>query len=451
MARERQIGRIGDYFDLIGGYAFKSDDFIQSGVPVIKIKNVKANRMLFDDLSYVSPQFLRDRADKVVQPGDLLITMSGNRLDGSPDTWVGKVAQFNEGSPYLLNQRVGILRPKPSVEVERRFFSYSLSSDFYQKEFIAIATSSGGQANLSPSQILSAPIEIPVLSEQRTIARILGAFDDKIELSRRMNETLEGMARALFKSWFVDFDPVRAKLDGRPPSGLDPATAALFSDGFEDSSEGLIPMGWQVNRLEELTSKIGSGATPRGGDKVYVQQGVALVRSQNVYDYEFVWNGLAHITEDAAAALDGVALEAEDILFNITGASILRTCVVDPSVLPARVNQHVARIRAKPGVPSRFLHLHLVRQEMKDHLIGFNAGATREAITKGHVQSIRIVVPPQEILNVFGELVKPLYELKQNSCQQSVMLAAIRDALLPKLLSGEIRMPAAEKLVEAAS
>ncbi|SRR6266542_3488758 len=204
MTSERKTGRIGDYFDLIGGYAFKSSDFASSGVPVIKIKNVKANRMLYDDLSYVSDEFLKTRPDKVIQRGDLLITMSGNRFDGTSDTWVGKVAQFNEERPFLLNQRVGILRPKKGVEAERRFFCYSLSSASYQNTFIAIATSSGGQANLSPTQILSAPIEVPPLTEQKATASMLGALDDKIDLNRQTNETLEALAQSLFKSWFVD-------------------------------------------------------------------------------------------------------------------------------------------------------------------------------------------------------------------------------------------------------
>ena len=193
--------------------------------------------------------------------------------------------------------------------------------------------------------------------------------------------------------------------------------------------------------------KIGSGATPRGGEKVYVDTGVALIRSQNVYDFEFRWDGLVRITPEAATTLDGVAIERGDILFNITGASILRTCVVDPAVLPARVNQHVARIRAKPNIPSRFLHLSLVRDDMKQRLIGLNAGATREAVTKGHLQAVRIVVPPLAILQCFAETTDALYSQKDCLLCQSSNLVILRDALLPKLISGELRVPDAERIV----
>ncbi len=150
-------------------------------------------------------------------------------------------------------------------------------------------------------------------------------LDDKIELNRRMNETLEAMARALFKSWFVDFYPVRAKSEGRG-SGLPKPLADLFPDSFEDSELGEIPKGWRCSQLREVTAKIGSGATPRGGGSLYIADGVALIRSQNVYDSLFVWDGLARITDTAAVALHGVTVEHEDVLMNITGASILRTC-----------------------------------------------------------------------------------------------------------------------------
>lgn len=126
--------------------------------------------MLFDDLSYVRPEFLRIRADKIVLKGDVLITMSGNRFDGSRETWVGKVAHFDEDAPFLLNQRVGVLRPRKGVNVDRRYFAFSLSSHSYQTEFIAIATSSGGQANLSPGRF-----SVPRSSFPHSRSRVSGA------------------------------------------------------------------------------------------------------------------------------------------------------------------------------------------------------------------------------------------------------------------------------------
>jgi len=153
--------RIGDLFTIHPGFGFRSQDFIPTGVPVVKIKNVKADGLDFRDVSYVDPSFLNSRANYALCDGDILITLSGNRFDGSMDTWVGKVAQFRGHGTYLLNQRVAVLRPKPEVDLDTRFFSYVLSSEVYQQLFIAIATSSGGQANLSSSQVLNADIVQP--------------------------------------------------------------------------------------------------------------------------------------------------------------------------------------------------------------------------------------------------------------------------------------------------
>ena len=262
MVDEWSVDSVGDFFDLVTGYAFKSSDFSNDGVPVIKIKNVKAGHFSKHQFSYVSRDFLNTQSDRIALADDLLISMSGNRHDGSPETWVGKVALFREEDTYLINQRVGALRLKKSAGLDARFASFLLSSYTYQELFISIATSSGGQANLSPKQILNAPVRYPEIGQQRAIAHILGTLDDKIELNRRMNETLEAMARALFKSWFIDFNPVRAKMAGRDP-GLPQHLADLFPDRLVDSELGPIPEGWEVKTLDECFN-LTMGPIPSG-------------------------------------------------------------------------------------------------------------------------------------------------------------------------------------------
>jgi type I restriction enzyme S subunit len=265
-----------------------------------------------------------------------------------------------------------------------------------------------------------------------------------------MNATLEAMARALFQSWFVDFDPVRAKAAGRKPAGMDAATAALFPDSFQDSALGPIPKGWKVAKLKDLTSKIGSGATPRGGSAVYVNDGIALIRSQNIYDHDFRWHGLARLSGKSADELRNVEVKNGDVLFNITGDSILRTCVVEPDVLPARVNQHVAIIRATESVPARYLHLWMVQKSVKEFLMGLNAGATRPAITKGHLENIEILFPCPQILRIFDNVSAPFFGKIEANRSHSRTLATLRDTLLPKLLSGELRVADASRKMETA-
>jgi type I restriction enzyme S subunit len=199
-----------------------------------------------------------------------------------------------------------------------------------------------------------------------------------------------------------------------------------------------------------LTSKIGSGATPRGGKEVYVDEGTNFIRSQNVYDYEFVWDGLAKINAEDAEKLRNVTVEVDDILVNITGDSILRTCVVDQSVLPARVNQHVAIIRAADGIPPRYLHSYLAQPSTKSYLLGNDAGGSRAAVTKGHLELLPVLLPPQSVLDVFKSVTEPWFALISKNNSEIRTLAGLRDLLLPKLMSGEVRLKDAEEKIEEA-
>jgi type I restriction enzyme, S subunit len=445
MSTAWQQKRLADLGSLRNGMNFNRHQE-GPGIPVLKVKDFGDSTFVpISGLDELDTTQIRVSDEQLLQDGDVVIIRSNGNI-----ALVGRSLVFRE-SPRPVTFSGFCIRFRPDRnQLDPRFAAYFIRSPFCRQRLSAYGSGTGIQ-NLSQDIIGGVPIDLPPLSEQKRVSEILGALDDKIELNRRMNETLEAMARALFQSWFVDFDPVHAKAAVRREHpnwsnaqvsraalpNLAPALAERFPDHFVDSELGQIPARWQIQSLDDLTSKIGSGATPRGGSKVYIDAGVALVRSQNVYDGEFIWDGLARITDAAAQSLDGVTLEPEDVLFNITGASILRTCVVDPEVLPARVNQHVARIRAKPEVSSRFLHMHLVRKEMKDHLLGFNAGATREAITKGHLQAVRLVVPTAEIMRHFGESATALYSQKQSILKETRSLSAARDALLPRLLSGQ--------------
>jgi type I restriction enzyme S subunit len=309
------------------------------------------------------------------------------------------------------------------------------------------------------------PVRCPPIAVQASIIKVLGRLDAKIDLNRCISQSLEAMAQAIFKSWFVDFAPVRAKMtanqEGRDPlraamavisgkadaqlDALPPerfaslaATAALFPDEMEESEFGEIPKGWKTTLLAHLTAKIGSGATPRGGKEVYLEDGVALIRSQNVYDSEFIWDGLARISDDAARQLRNVEVKSADVLLNITGASILRTCVVIPDVLPARVNQHVAIIRAKENIPPRYIHLHLLQRKTKDFLLGRNTGGSREAVTKAHIESTPIIQPSDAVLAAFQRVTHAVYLGSESLARQGKALSELRNTLLPKLLSGEL-------------
>jgi type I restriction enzyme, S subunit len=444
MANEWNAVTVGDIFDLVNGYAFKSADFINSGVPVIKIKNVKAGEFSEHEFSYVTEDFLRTRANKLAKFGDLLISMSGNRHDGSPETWVGKVAQFRKTGSYFINQRVGALRVKEGARVDSKFASYVLSSFPYQELFIAIATSSGGQANLSPAQILSAPMRYPSLHEQRAIAHILGTLDDKIELNRKQNETLEAMARALFKAWFVDFEPVRAKMEGRWQRGQSlPGMPAHIYDFFPDrlveSELGEIPEGWEMRSLDSIANYLNGLALqkfpPESKTEFLPVIKIAQLRAGNT-------NGADKASTQIKpeyVVVDG------DVLFSWSGSLEVEVWNGGRGAL----NQHLFKVTSNE-VPKWF-YFFATRQ----HLSDFRAIAAGKATTMGHIQrkhltDARIAVAPPESMKKFDAVIASLFDQLVNNAQQSRSLAQLRDTLLPKLISGELRVLDAERIVGVA-
>ena len=420
--------------------------------------NLENGRIVFRDKTkrVAHDQFLKHK--KRLSDRTILVSINGT---------IGNVAYYNDEKVILGKSACYF---NLIDDVEKGFVRYVLSGAIFQNYLNQYATGTTIK-NVSLKDMRAFSFQLPPIEEQKAISHILGSLDDKIELNRQMNATLESMAQALFKSWFVDFDPVidnalaagnpipeplhvRAETrktlgDKRKP--LPEAIQQQFPSRFVFSEEmGWIPEGWKVELLENLTTKIGSGSTPRGGSQVYQDEGTSLIRSQNIYDSSFVWDGLAHISEEASVQLKGVTVRTNDILLNITGASILRTCVVPPEVLPARVNQHVAIIRAKEFIPPRYLHLHLLQRKTKDLLRGQNAGASREAVTKGHIEAVITLVPSEDLLQRFIVLTDTNFQKKDKLSSEIRVLARLRDTILPKLLSGELRIPDAEKMLEQA-
>ena len=436
MASDWTEATVGDAFDLVNGYAFKSADFIDQGVPVIKIKNVKAGEFSEYEFSYVSEDFLKNRSNKLACFGDLLISMSGNRHDGSPETWVGKVAQFRKTNNCFINQRVGALRVKKGVQMDSRFASYLLSSMPYQELFIAIATSSGGQANLSPAQILGAPMRYPTLPEQRAIAHILGTLDDKIELNRRRNQTLEAMARALFKDWFVDFGPVRAKMENQEPY-LPADLWQLFPDRLDDEGK---PEGWEIGTLGDVAEH------PRRN-----------IQPDSIYRHT-PYIALEHMPKRCIALNDwdnAGALESNKYEFK------------QGEILFGKLRPYFHKVGVAPidGVCSTDI---VVITPQEEHFFGFvlclvsgnefveytNSGSTGTKMPRtswNEMARYGLALPPVALAEAFNDVVQLWLSQIIGGIHESRTLAQLRDTLLPKLIYGELRIADAEKFIRVQS
>lgn len=349
-----------------------------------------------------------------------------------------------EAQDYVVSTKLMVIRARTD-RILPRFLYHFLTSAKITRWLQHLAESrSGTFPQITFDQVAELELTLPPLAIQARVANFLDMLDRKIRLNRRMSDTFQAMARVIFQDWFVDFGPTRAKAEGRAPSSLSAEIAANFPGALDEANR---PLGWSISNLATLTSKIGSGATPRGGKDVYLNQGTALIRSQNVYDDRFVWDGLVRISEEDSQKLRNVVVQENDVLINITGDSILRTCVVDPTVLPARVNQHVAIVRAAEGIPPSFLHLYLAQATTKLYLLGNDAGGSRPAITKGHLEALPILLPSQPVLSAFKKLTEPWFARIFRNESENQTLAKVRDLLLPKLTSGEIRLKDAEKKV----
>lgn len=301
--------------------------------------------------------------------------------------------------------------------------------------------------SLKCADIPNFKMPLPPLPEQKAIAAVLGALDDKIELNRQVNATLEAMARALFQSWFVDFDPVRAKLDGRQPHGLDPATAALFPASFQGSQAGHIPSGWATKPVGEVVDCVGGG-TPSTAEPKYWEGGThhwTTPKDFSSLQAPILLDTNRKLTDVGIAKISSGLLPAGTLLLS-SRAPVGYLAI---AAMPVAINQGFIALRCNERA-SNFFMLNWCQMNMAD-IESRATGTTFAEISKQNFRPIRVVLPPKELMGVFTEGVAPLYAQITANLQQSRTLATLRDTLLPKLLSGELSVRSASAAVDAAA
>lgn len=419
--------RLGDICEIKNGFAFKSKDFIDHGVPVIKIKNVKPNQILLDDISYVSEEVASNYRCLWIMPKDIVITMTGNRIDGSPDSWVGKVSLFRNNGRYLLNQRLSIIRP--TKDVDSVFLSYLLSSWDAQLYFARNANSSGGQANISPQIVKDYELFMPQeIEDQRRIAAILSSLDRKIELNNQINKTLEEMAQAIFKNWFVDFGP--------------------FQDGeFVESELGLIPKDLKMTTVAELEHSLETGRRPKGGVGE-LKTGVPSIGAEHVkgmgnYDY----SKTKYVPEEYAKTLKTGRIKGYELLIYKDGGKpgyFIPNYSIFGEGYPFEVcylNEHVFKLdfNGNRGF-NAFCYFYFQTNPVMTYLNAQGGKAAIPGINRGDIEAIVIPSPDNDMVKKFGTFVLPIIKTMLKNMKQNRALAELRDTLLPKLISGEIEL-----------
>lgn len=410
------------------GSELVSKDYVILGVPVIRGQNM-SGRWVEGEFVFVSEEQADRLSANLARPGDLVFTQRGT---------IGQVSLVPEKpfSRYLVSQSQ--MKLTVNREYADPIFLYYLFTSREQQDYVKRNAIQTGVPHTNLGILRETPILLPPLPQQQTISRLLGTLDDKIELNRRVNETLEAMARTLFKSWFVDFDPVRAKVEGRQPPGLDAATAAVFSDSFEDSTLGSIPKGWQSGTLGSVVTLL-SGGTPNKSNSAYWNGTIPWLSAKDMKTSRIL-DTQDHVTEEGAANGTRV-VEAGAILILVRGMTLHNDLPICWATRRLAFNQDV-----KAAVPvdkhlGEYAYLWLL--ENKTGLMGLVDSASHGTgrIHTDMLVKQPLVVPPEAVLDRFNALVRPLLDRASLNDHEAVELAAVRDALLPKLLSGEVKVP----------
>jgi len=446
---------VGSVAKVRSGYAFKSNDMGSAGFPIVKIRNVVPPTVDISDCQRVPEAVIAGIPDIErfeLTEGDALIALTG--------ATVGKVGRFpRTRQRHFLNQRVGKLYLTRPESADYRYLYYVLSQDVYVRQMFGIADGSA-QANISGSQIERLEIPLPPLKEQQAIACILGALDDKIELNRRMNRTLEEMARAIFKSWFIDFDPVRwnaARKRNQPSPGLRPPSptgrraggegaqhslkpdlAALFPDTFEDSELGEIPRGWEVGTLGDVAEHPRRGVQPDQMNPAtpYIALEHMPKRCIALSD----WGTAEGVESNKCGFRIGEILfgKLRPYFHKVGVAPVNGVCSTDIVVVAPRSAHWFGYVLG-----------HMSSDAFVEYTNACSTGTKMPRTSWGDMSRYSVVVPSELIAEAFTNQVRPAVDRIIAGIHESRTLAALRDALLPKLMSGELRVPDAVKLVEA--
>ena len=434
MADEWPRAALGDVADLLTGYPFKSDIYVSDAdAPrLLRGDNVAQGVIRWNGVKRWGSEPSKKIDRYWLREGDVVLAMDR--------PWIGaglKFASIRESDlPALLVQRVARLRG--SDRLSGRFLHYVLASRQFADYVISVQTGTA-VPHISRNQIREYEFILPSLPEQRSIAHILGALDDKIELNRRMNDTLEAMARALFKDWFVDFGPVRAKAEGRDP-GLPQSLANLFPARLVDSTLGEIPEGWEAGTAADL-SDLNPEAWTKGKRPMEIRY-IDLANAKR--------GRLETITRYAAAEAPSraqrVLRPGDTIVGTVRPGNGSYTLV---SELGLTGSTGFAVLRPKAAEFTEFVYLAVTSADSIDTLAHLADGAAYPAVRPDVVAATPIVRPDDKVLARFSLAAGALLGRIAQAENESRPLAALRDVLLPTLTSGEIRVGGAEKAVEA--
>lgn len=427
--------RLGDYIHVKHGFAFKGEYFSDAATPDVLVTpgNFAIGGGFKDDTVkyYAGPV----PPDYVLQSGDLVVTMTDLSKAGDTLGFPALIPEPN-GRRYLHNQRIGLVEIKNAAVLDKRFLFYRLRADDYRHHVLATASGSTVR-HTSPGRIYEFESAIPPIAEQRAISSALGSIDDKIEQNRRTARSLEKLLSAIYRGWFVDFEPVKAKSIGAASCPSVPqAVFESLPDRLVSSEVGLIPEGWELTSIGASVSVLGGG-TPSTKNAEYWHDGIhcwATPRDMSRLSHPVLLDTERHITDAGIANISSGLLPIGTVLMS-SRAPVGYLAIAG---VPTAINQGFIAMVCDGPLPPTFV-LNWAHESM-EAIHSRASGTTFPEINKGNFRPLPVVLPPPNVVAAFREIADPLFDLLVACVTETSALAALRDYLLPRLISRSVRV-----------
>ncbi len=410
-----------------------------AGMPLIATNCVKSSSLYptKEKIRYVDAETYETWFRGHPEPGDILFVNKG-----SP----GEVCLVPDPVDFCIAQDMVSLRANEK-KIDPSYF-FAVLRDRRTKTAIENMHVGTMIPHFKKTDFDKLNLPLPPRSDQEFIGQLYLDLSKRIALNQKMNQTLEEIAKAIFKSWFVDFDPVRAKAEGRP-TGLSPEVSDLFPDELVDSEIGEIPRGWEVTSLGDVCEQVTKGTTPTSvGGKFSEDGNILFVKVESVSeDGQLLPSKFAKIDEETDSLLKRSQLREGDVLLSIAG-TIGRSTIMPKRFLPANTNQALAILRCsgKEDFVLQTLRSDHIQQNFHSKIVQ----AVQANLSLGEIKATRCVLPPLGVHDQLIDMIKKIREANEIRDQETSILAELRDTLLPKLISGELRIPDAEKFLEEA-
>jgi type I restriction enzyme, S subunit len=415
--------RLGDHVDACLGKMLDAKKNKGTPQPYLGNSNVRWGQFDLNDLAEM--RFEPHEEERYsLKPGDLVVCEGGE--PGRCAIWTGPAGM-------KVQKALHRIRPKDTLDNYYLFYWFQLSAKagLLEPHFTGTTIK-----HLTGKAIAALEVPLPSIEVQRAMVDVLKQLDDRITLLRETYTTLEAIAQALFKSWFVDFDPVHAKMQGRVPEGMDETTAALFPDSFEEPELGAAPKGWRIGTLADL-------ATFQNGyafkSKDWSEAGHPVIKIGNVKPSLISFDGCSFVAAESVIGLDRFKLKRGDLLVGMTGY-VGETGLVTEVSPAAYLNQRVGRIATFAGIKDLGFVFCLTRHEdFKAFAEGQSHGSAQANVSGSDLLKFKSVIPSNKILSAFNEVMESLIDSIISNHEQAQMLSMLRDTLLPRLISGQLR------------